>query len=315
MAVALSCKYWYKQFRNIIVHPMVAFTCDDEWWMFRRGRIYGNECGSEIWDTEFDTIADIMKFKEYFDAYSKNEQRIHNLNFTNNTLLKIRDVNGQETLSGPDSDENFIKNHLIKKFVDVDIIHNTKEFSHSLDERPGNVIKVDIGHSTSPSVVLSIYVDIWGNIQYSYVKCRAANRITFNLKRDPKLFFDLQEILVYTKNSKSVTFPDEAKYEDHRSIRVTYVSADSKSKPVQFFINFIFAPLTILSFFVETYHIQHLIVTKGSETISVVTNDYKKDSLTKIVRLLSNALTGSADRFEMNVWSIDTPLAAQWCEF
>jgi hypothetical protein len=293
MAVALSCKYWYKEFREKIVHPMISYSAEDEWFMLRRGQIYTNVSGKTVWDSEFNTIESIIVLKEMYHAVLKDEEQIKRLRDSPETspaILKIRH-NGEESLIARDTEENSVRISLMRSFLHFDV---QPEKVCPLDERPGNVIKIDIAHSVSPSITLSIYADIWGNVQYSYVRCRAAARTTFNLKRDPKLFFDLKEILVYTKHAKSVVFPKEQKDEDHRSFRATYASTEVK----------------------KTYQIQHLIVTKQykEEVTAVVTNDYKKDAIAKIIRLLTETLAGTLDRYEMNVWvqTSTASIASPW---
>lgn len=72
----------------------------------------------------------------------------------------------------------------------------------------------------------------------------------------------------------------------------------------------------VLIKFLGTYQIQHLIVTKhcGDEVRNVVTNEYKKDAIAKIIRLLTVALAGTLDRHEMNVWAAKSSLASPWYE-
>lgn len=148
MAVALSCKYWYNQFREMIVHPMLAYSAGDEWFMLRRGQIYGSFGGS-------------------IDG-------------------KIRQHGEDESLITRNNDENSLKISLIRDFLRYKVVSSAENCQ--LDELPGNVIKIDICHSIISSIVLSVYVDIWGNVQYSYVRCRQATRTTFHLKRS-KTFF------------------------------------------------------------------------------------------------------------------------------
>jgi hypothetical protein len=70
----------------------------------------------------------------------------------------------------------------------------------------------------------------------------------------------------------------------------------------------------LIMILIESYQVQHLIVTKSmnDEPVAVHTNDYKKDALAKIIRLVSVALTGNLDRFEMNQWATTSPFVTQW---
>lgn len=52
------------------------------------------------------------------------------------------------------------------------------------------------------------------------------------------------------------------------------------------------------------------------EVTAVVTNDYKKDAIAKIIRLLTETLAGTLDRYEMNVWvqTSTASIASPWYE-